>query len=62
MDAKSAPFSAFACTEGLYKYVVLPMELTNAMLNATFQRTVSLILEEGIRVGFVIVVIDDKYS
>jgi hypothetical protein len=60
MDAKSAPLTAFACAEGLYEYVVLPMRLTNAP--ATIQRTMISILEEGIRARFVILFIDDKYS
>ena len=60
MDAKSAPLTAFACAEGLYEYLVLPMRLTNAP--ATIERTMSSILEEGIRARFVILFIDDKYS
>ena len=54
------PLTAFACEEGLFEYVVLPMRLTNAP--ATIQRTMSSILEEGIRARFLIVFIDAEYS
>lgn len=57
MDEESRHMTAFACPEGLYEYVVMPMGLTNAP--ATFQRTMANILQEGIREGFIVVFIDD---
>ena len=57
MDENSSEFTAFACSEGLFEYNVMPMGLSNAP--ATFQRTMAAILDEGIRAGFVVVFIDD---
>ena len=57
MDERSAEYTAFACSEGLFEFTVMPMGLTNSP--ATFQRTMMTILADFIEEGFVIVFIDD---
>ena len=57
MDEPSAEYTAFACSEGLFEFTVMPMGLTNSP--ATFQRTMMTILADFTEEGFVIVLIDD---
>ena len=57
MDPASTQFTEFACEWGLFEYVVMPMGLTNAP--ATFQRLMNLVLHDEIRLGIVVVYMDD---
>ena len=57
MDPDSRQYTAFSCEWGLFEYVVMPMGLTNAP--ATFQRLMNLVLHDEIRLGYVVVYMDD---